>query len=86
MADLLAISLYSPGCRSRKELDVFGCSRMPNNTGSRSRIFCPTPTPGTKLNHYVNHTPKLGIPVEMIQFLLKLSLNQRFLALCHDCH
>jgi len=32
--------------QSRKESDVFGWSRsrIPNNTGSRSRVFCPTPT------------------------------------------
>jgi len=28
--------------RSRKESEFFGWSRIPNNTGSRSRIFCPT--------------------------------------------
>ena len=49
-------------------------------------FFCPTPTPGTQLDHYLHHTPKLGIPVEMIQFLLKVLFNQRFLALCHDFH
>jgi len=54
--------------RSRKEPDVFGWSRTPNNTGSR--IVCPTPD--VQLDHYLHHTPKLGIPVEMVQFLLKL--------------
>jgi len=28
-----------PGLRSRKESEVFGWSRIPDNTGSRSRIF-----------------------------------------------
>ena len=48
--------------------EVFGWNRSPifNNTGSRSRIFCPTPD--VKLDHVLYHTPKLGIPVEMVQF------------------
>jgi len=33
-------------------------------------FFCPTPD--VQLNHFLHHTPKLGIPVEMVQFLLKL--------------
>ena len=37
---------------------------------SRSRIFCPTPD--VQLDHFLHHTPKLGIPVEMVQFLMKL--------------
>jgi len=28
------------------------------------------------LDHFLHHTPNLGIPVEMVQFLLKLLLNQ----------
>ena len=27
------------------------------------------PTPEVQLNHYLNHTPKLGISVEIVQFL-----------------
>ena len=57
-------------------------SRIPNNT--RSRIFCPTPN--VQLDHFLHQTPKLGIPVEMVQFLLKLLLKQRFLAVHHDFH
>jgi len=30
------------------------------------------------------HILKLGIPVDMVQFLLKLLLKQRFLAVCDD--
>jgi len=56
-------------CRS-----FFGWSRISNNTGSRSRIFCPTPD--VQLDHFLDHTPKLGIPVEMVQFLSKLLLKQ----------
>ena len=42
------------------ESEVFGWSwsRIPNNTGSRSRIFCPTPC--AQLDHFLHHTPKLG--------------------------
>jgi len=28
------------------------------------------PTPDVQLDHFLRHTPKLGIPVEMVQFLL----------------
>jgi len=38
------------------------------------------------LDHFLHHTLKLGIPVEMVQFLLKLLLKQRFLAVHHDFH
>jgi len=48
--------------------------------------FCPTPTPDVQLDHFLHHTIKLGIPVEMVQFLLKLLLKQRFLAVHHDFH
>ena len=57
---------------------------------------CPTSTPdvqfGVKVGqrvevgHFLHHTPKLGIPVEMVQFLLKLFLKQSFLAVHHDFH
>jgi len=32
--------------------------------------FCPTPD--VQLEDFLHHTPKLGISVEMVQFLLKL--------------
>jgi len=35
---------------------------------------------------FLHHTPKLGIPVEMVQFLMKLLLNERILAVYHDLH
>jgi len=43
-------------------------------------FVCPT------LDHFLHHTPKLGIPVEMAQFLLKLLLKQGFLAVYHNFH
>ena len=42
-------------------------------------FFCPTPTPDVQLDHFLHHTRKLGLPVEMVQFLLKLLLKQGFL-------
>jgi len=49
-------------------------------------FFCPTPTADIQLDYCFNHTLKLGIPAEMVQFLLKLLLKQRFLAVHHDLH
>jgi len=49
------------------ESEVFAWSRILNNTGSR--IFCPTPY--VQLDHFLHNAPKLGIPVEMVQFLIK---------------
>jgi len=49
-------------------------------------FICPTPIPDAQLDNFLHHTPKLGIPVEMVQFLLKLLLKQRFIAVHHDFH
>jgi len=49
-------------------------------------FFCPTPTPEIQLDHFLHHAPKLGIPVETVQFLMKLLLKQRILAVYHDFH
>jgi len=65
---------FKAGLRSRKQSEVFGWSR--------SRIFCPTAD--VQLDHFLHHIPKLPIPVEMVQFLLKLLLKQRFRAVHHD--
>ena len=53
---------------------------------SESDFFCPTPIPGAQLDYFLHPTPKLGIPVEMVQFLLNPLLNKRFLAVHHDFH
>ena len=45
-----------------------------------------SPTPDVQLDHFLHHTPKLGTPVEMVQFLLKLLLKQSILAVHHDFH
>jgi len=44
------------------------------------------PTPDAQFDHFLHPTPKLGIPVEMVRFLLKLLLKQRILAVHHDFH
>jgi len=49
-------------------------------------FFCPTPIADIQLDDCFNHTLKLGIPAEMVQFLLKLLLKQKFLAVHHDFH
>ena len=45
-------------------------------------FFCPTPK--VQFNNFLHHTPKLGIPVEMVQCLFKLLLKQSILAVRHD--
>jgi len=49
-------------------------------------LFWPIPTPEVQLDHFLHHTPQLGIPVEMLHFLLKLLLKQIFPAVHHDFH
>jgi len=49
-------------------------------------FFCPIQTPDVQLDHFLHHTLKLGISVEMAQFILKLLLKQKFLAVHHDFH
>jgi len=51
-----------------------------------SQIFLSDSDPGGRIDHFLHDTPKFGIPVEMVQFLLKLLLNRRFLAVYHDFH
>ena len=74
--------------RGHQESEVFGWNRsqIPDNTGSRSWIFLSTPTPRVPLDHFSHHTPKLGILDEIVKFLLKLLLNQRFLPVYYDFH
>ena len=69
---------YHQGCgarviRSRRFLGGFGVEFL---TTLGVGFFCPTPTPDVQLHHFLHHTPKLGIPTEMVQFLLKLLLRQ----------
>jgi len=70
---------WQSGSRSRRCL---GGVRFLTTSGVG--IFCPTPD--VQLDKSLHHTPKLGIPAEKVQFLLKLLLKQRFLAVHHDLH
>jgi len=47
--------------------------------GAGVGFFCPTPD--VRLDHFLHR-----IPVEMVQFLLKLLLKQIFLAVHYDFH
>jgi len=51
---------------------------FPTTLGVRVGFFCPTPE--AQLDHFLYHIPKLGILIEMVEFLLKLLLNRGFLA------
>jgi len=53
-------------------LEVFGWNRIPNNAGSRSRCRIFLSDSGSPIGSFLDHTPKLGIPVEMVQVLSKL--------------
>jgi len=86
---MFVFSAVMPPIRvAEPESEVFGWSRsgIPNNTGSRNRICLFDSDSGYPIGSFLYHTPKLGIPVEMVQFLLKLALKQRFLAVYHDFH
>jgi len=69
---------------SRKDSEGFGRIRIPNNAGVGVGFFCLTPD--VQLDHFLHHTPKLRIPVEIVQFLLKVLLKQSFLTVDHDFH
>jgi len=47
---------------------------FPTTLGVGVEFFCPAPE--VELNHILHHTLKLGIPVEIVQFVLKLLLKQ----------
>jgi len=74
------------------ESEVFGWNRgrIPNDTRSRSRcrsrIFLSDSDSRSPIGWFLHHTPKLWIPVDMLQFLMKHLLKQRILAVHHDFH
>ena len=79
-----AVVSLKQGCgvvRSRRFLGGVG---FLTTLGVGVGFFCPTPD--AQLDHFLHHIPKLRIPVEMVQFLEKLLLNQRLLAVYHDFH
>jgi len=54
------------------EMEVCGWSRIPDNARVVVGFFCPIPSLEVQLQFFLHHTPKLGIPVEMVQFFFKL--------------
>ena len=58
-----------PGLRSRSFLGGVGVP-----TTLEVGFFCPIPN--VQFDHFLHYTPKLGIPVAMVQFLLKRLLQQ----------
>jgi len=64
--------VFQPGLRIRSCKE----SGFLATLGVRVRFLCLILTPGVQLDHFLYHTLKLGIPVEMVQFLLKLLLKQ----------
>ena len=49
-------------------------------------LFCSSLIPDAQLDHFLHQTPKLEIPVEMLQFALKSLFKQRIFAVQHDFH
>ena len=83
--EIFWISLQHSGlrsrCRSRKESEVFGWSRIPTTLGVEVAVeFFVRPRP-RKCNwiNFLHQAPKLGIHIEMVQFLLKFFWNREFL-------
>jgi len=78
------VLIWTKGLRSRswsrKESEVFGWSRsrIPNKTWSWSRIFLFDSDFGWPVGSFFTSHSQLRIPVEMVQFLLKVLLNQIF--------
>jgi len=73
---LLSVSVLRSRSRSRRFL---GAVRVGFLATLKFGIGFFWPIPEIQSDLFLHHTPKLGIPVEMVQFLLKLLLKQRFL-------
>jgi len=58
------------------ELEFFGWGGIPNNTMSGSRFFKSDADSRGPIESFLLHTPKLGIPIGMVQILVKLLLKQ----------
>jgi len=71
--------------RSRSFFDEVGVGFL-KTPGVGVGNFCPTLTLDVHLDNFLHHTLKLGIPIEMAKFFLKLLLKPRFLAVHHDFH
>jgi len=64
------------GCGVARNRRLFGGVGFLTTLGSESDILTDSGSPNGSLLH---HTPKLGIPVQLVQFLMKLLLKQRIL-------
>ena len=73
------------GLRSRRFLCSVGFLKT-LGVGVGVAYFCLTPIPEVQLNNFFHRTPKLGIPIEMAQFLWKRLLKQRILVVCIHFH
>jgi len=70
---ILRTNCFQSGFRSRRFLGGVGVEFL-TVLGVGVGFFCPTPD--VQLGHFLHHTHKLGISVEMAEFLLKLLLKQ----------
>jgi len=67
------------GCRVGGFLGGVGVSFLTTlAVGVRVGFFVPALTLNAQLDHFLHHSPQLGILVEIVQFLLKILLKQRF--------
>ena len=76
-------AVSATGLRSRSRKDGVGDGFL-TTLAIGVGFFCLAP--GAQLDNFSHDNPKLGIPFEMVQFLLKLLLKQIFLAVNHDFH
>ena len=76
-------ALFAAGLRSGRFLGGFGVGFL-TTLGVGVGFLCPTSE--VHLDTILQHTPKLGISVEIVQFLLRFLLKQRLLAVYHDFH
>jgi len=74
---------YNQGCRVARSRRVLGGVGFLTTLGARVVFFCPTQE--VQLNHFRHHIPKLGIPVEMVQFFWNFNWN-RIHAVYRDFH
>jgi len=65
-------------------MKFFGGVGFLTTVGVGVGFFYPTPIPEIQLDHFLHHTSELGIPVEIVLFLMKLLFRQIIFAVYHD--